>query len=154
MIRRPPRSTLFPYTTLFRSRGRAAAGGAAGAGAGLLRRALSPRRSLRREAGAQVPGAARPGGRGSRLQRLDGRRWENAGARVDAVLRPGRGPLPVDAAARGGRGGRVTAAAERFAVRVMVTDVWDHVEIPVEPGTTVAELKREALTRALKRSAI
>src|SRR5689334_24629564 len=26
MIRRPPRSTLFPYTTLFRSRGRAEAG--------------------------------------------------------------------------------------------------------------------------------
>src|SRR5258707_5415159 len=26
MIRRPPRSTLFPYTTLFRSRGAAAAG--------------------------------------------------------------------------------------------------------------------------------
>src|SRR2546430_12372055 len=26
MIRRPPRSTLFPYTTLFRSRGRCAAG--------------------------------------------------------------------------------------------------------------------------------
>src|SRR5256885_15514083 len=26
MIRRPPRSTLFPYTTLFRSGGRAAAG--------------------------------------------------------------------------------------------------------------------------------
>src|SRR3712207_7432762 len=40
MIRRPPRSTLFPYTTLFRSPGaaagcagdRAAGGGAAGAG--------------------------------------------------------------------------------------------------------------------------
>src|SRR3712207_7554666 len=29
MIRRPPRSTLFPYTTLFRSEGRAAVGGAA-----------------------------------------------------------------------------------------------------------------------------
>src|SRR3712207_7064249 len=28
MIRRPPRSTLFPYTTLFRSRGLAGAGGA------------------------------------------------------------------------------------------------------------------------------
>src|SRR2546427_5500766 len=28
MIRRPPRSTLFPYTTLFRSRGLAAARGA------------------------------------------------------------------------------------------------------------------------------
>src|SRR2546425_2516072 len=27
MIRRPPRSTLFPYTTLFRSTGRAGAGG-------------------------------------------------------------------------------------------------------------------------------
>jgi hypothetical protein len=46
----------------------------------------------------------------------------------------------------------VTAATERFAVRVMVTDAWDQVEIPVEPGTTVAELKREALTRALKRT--
>src|SRR3712207_7949865 len=38
MIRRPPRSTLFPYTTLFRSRGdaeahRGAAGGDRGAGA-------------------------------------------------------------------------------------------------------------------------
>src|SRR5258708_16339825 len=33
MIRRPPRSTLFPYTTLFRSRGdRATAGGAGGDG--------------------------------------------------------------------------------------------------------------------------
>src|SRR5215216_7336766 len=29
MIRRPPRSTLFPYTTLFRSHARAARGGAA-----------------------------------------------------------------------------------------------------------------------------
>src|SRR5438034_7004664 len=29
MIRRPPRSTLFPYTTLFRSRARGAAGGGA-----------------------------------------------------------------------------------------------------------------------------
>jgi len=48
----------------------------------------------------------------------------------------------------------VTAAAEQFAVRVMVTDVWDHVAIRVEPGTTVAELKRQALTRALKRSAV
>src|SRR5260370_11072793 len=43
MIRRPPRSTLFPYTTLFRSplQWRAAAGGGAGAGAG--RRRLSAR---------------------------------------------------------------------------------------------------------------
>src|SRR3712207_8496508 len=31
MIRRPPRSTLFPYTTLFRSAGRAVRGGGGGA---------------------------------------------------------------------------------------------------------------------------
>src|SRR3989449_8425687 len=46
MIRRPPRSTLFPYTTLFRSR-RAAVGGAEGAGEpvvpGLGDRRLPPR---------------------------------------------------------------------------------------------------------------
>src|SRR5256885_8837403 len=47
MIRRPPRSTLFPYTTLFRSRGarrrgrrRGGRGGRAGRGA---RRARAPR---------------------------------------------------------------------------------------------------------------
>src|SRR2546429_1609815 len=35
MIRRPPRSTLFPYTTLFRSRGRGDSGrGAGGRGEG------------------------------------------------------------------------------------------------------------------------
>src|SRR5258708_23200793 len=39
MIRRPPRSTLFPYTTLFRSRAhhRLAEGADAAAGAGLYR---------------------------------------------------------------------------------------------------------------------
>src|SRR3712207_6967604 len=47
MIRRPPRSTLFPYTTLFRShwRGRIAASSAAG----------NPRR---RGAGAPAPGTS------------------------------------------------------------------------------------------------
>lgn len=48
----------------------------------------------------------------------------------------------------------MTAVTERFPVRVMVTDVWDHVLLAVEPGTTVAELKRQALTQALKRSAV
>src|SRR5258708_30347738 len=39
MIRRPPRSTLFPYTTLFRSDPRAAQGAAAGeAGAAVVAR--------------------------------------------------------------------------------------------------------------------
>lgn len=47
----------------------------------------------------------------------------------------------------------MTAVTERFAVRVMVTDVWDQVTLAVEPGTTVAELKRRALEQALKRPA-
>src|SRR5256885_11075180 len=40
MIRRPPRSTLFPYTTLFRSRGRTTVvtGGASGIGRALTLR--------------------------------------------------------------------------------------------------------------------
>src|SRR5438876_7709877 len=46
MIRLPPRSTLFPYTTLFRSHARACArpgcGGAAGAAARRARSALAP----------------------------------------------------------------------------------------------------------------
>src|SRR2546422_7471300 len=42
MIRRPPRSTLFPYTTLFRSRCRA---GSAGRGAGPGRSGALPGRS-------------------------------------------------------------------------------------------------------------
>lgn len=48
----------------------------------------------------------------------------------------------------------MTAVEERFAVRVMVTDVWDQVVLAVAPSTTVAELKREALARALKRVAV
>src|SRR3712207_235069 len=63
MIRRPPRSTLFPYTTLFRS-----------AGAALRGRRLRP------------PGAAehRPGPR--RLPRRLRARAHRAGPRADAVV--------------------------------------------------------------------
>ncbi len=46
----------------------------------------------------------------------------------------------------------MTAVTDRFAVRVMVTDAWDQVFLAVGPDTTVAELKRQALVRALKRS--
>src|SRR3712207_8867104 len=60
MIRRPPRSTLFPYTTLFRSdRGASAAAAAGGSG-----RALRARRgragNLRpcRDRGGRGPGSA------------------------------------------------------------------------------------------------
>src|SRR3712207_7531078 len=41
MIRRPPRSTLFPYTTLFRSDGKAAPGGGTACTASLLQPASS-----------------------------------------------------------------------------------------------------------------
>lgn len=45
----------------------------------------------------------------------------------------------------------MTAVAEHFAVRVMVTDVWDQVFLPVEPTTTVLQLKKQALGKALRR---
>ena len=48
----------------------------------------------------------------------------------------------------------MTAVGGRFAVRVMVTDVWDQVFLAVEPTLTVAELKRQALAQALKRAAV
>src|SRR3712207_7722366 len=57
MIRRPPRSTLFPYTTLFRSRLPARAGGSAGRG-----RPLGGLRRLDEERPAR---AVRPEPRGS-----------------------------------------------------------------------------------------
>ena len=41
-----------------------------------------------------------------------------------------------------------------YAVRVMVTAVWDQVVLPVDGFTTVAQIKREALSRALKRRAV
>lgn len=43
----------------------------------------------------------------------------------------------------------IVEAPATFPVRVMVTDVWDHVMLAVEPGTPVAQVKREALERAL-----
>ena len=44
----------------------------------------------------------------------------------------------------------MTAALERYPVRVMVTSAWDHVPIQVDENTTVAQLKRDALRVALK----
>src|SRR2546422_6310171 len=58
MIRRPPRSTLFPYTTLFRSRvvdGRIRGPGAVADGAGALRRA----RPLEHAGGLRLLGGSR-----------------------------------------------------------------------------------------------
>src|SRR2546422_2062968 len=50
MIRRPPRSTLFPYTTLFRSRD---------GSAGPARRGAIRRRARSARSGAATPGARR-----------------------------------------------------------------------------------------------
>ena len=48
----------------------------------------------------------------------------------------------------------MTAVGARFAVRVMVTDVWDQVFLAVEPSLTAGELKRQALAQALKRATV
>src|SRR5256886_13300292 len=61
MIRRPPRSTLFPYTTLFRSRG-------AGSGAPQARARELPARRARRRGGRRV-GRRRGPGPGPRVPR-------------------------------------------------------------------------------------
>src|SRR3712207_7204815 len=64
MIRRPPRSTLFPYTTLFRSAAaRRAAGGAAGIARG-PRRGDDPPARAQRAADAPGPDRRRRGARG------------------------------------------------------------------------------------------
>lgn len=48
----------------------------------------------------------------------------------------------------------MSTATERFAVRVMVTPVWDQVVVPADASTTVAQLKRDALRAALKSPAV
>src|SRR6266567_8677348 len=79
MIRRPPRSTLFPYTTLFRARLRPAAGAASG---------LEPRAAhlARRDRAARRPH------RVDRVRRRAARRKSSA-AEAPAA-RPGDGPGP------------------------------------------------------------
>src|SRR3712207_8599773 len=63
MIRRPPRSTLFPYTTLFRSRRVLARGGQpAGGDRRADRRRGRELAALRPDEGARSAGAARPDG--------------------------------------------------------------------------------------------
>ena len=48
----------------------------------------------------------------------------------------------------------MTAVAGRYLVRVMVLEVWDHLAVQAGPDTTVAEVKREALARALSRAPV
>src|SRR3712207_8550624 len=58
MIRRPPRSTLFPYTTLFRSGGGARAAGATAAGGRAGRRGAGAAQAAREPAAAGERAAA------------------------------------------------------------------------------------------------
>src|SRR2546422_9216032 len=90
MIRRPPRSTLFPYTTLFRSRGRA---GDRGGGGGVLRRTPEPQ-------AARAPAEAR-----AELHRADRARGGGGGPARGTDLRGDRHP-PVALPREGGRADR------------------------------------------------
>src|SRR2546430_13373247 len=63
MIRRPPRSTLFPYTTLFRSARRDRARPGAQAAPGVRRRADRKSRSAKREGSARAAARMREGRR-------------------------------------------------------------------------------------------
>src|SRR3712207_7932313 len=74
MMRRPPRSTLFPYTTLFRSRGRgrhppACGVRATGDGAVVHPHGRAPR--LRGDDGAEPPARPRAGGGDRKSTRLN-----------------------------------------------------------------------------------
>src|SRR3712207_9155792 len=101
MIRRPPRSTLFPYTTLFRSRPREPRGqrrdprarvGARRARQRLLAGARRPQRPLARAlaAPARVPfglaGPARQGGRARRLLRSEDTRLNSSHANISYAV--------------------------------------------------------------------
>jgi len=46
------------------------------------------------------------------------------------------------------------SSPERYPVRVMVTDVWDHVPLSVDDATTVSQLKRDALRTALRQAEV
>src|SRR5256886_4378938 len=130
MIRRPPRSTLFPYTTLFRSHAgdhtavRAGASGGGGRGGGARAPACAvlprprrgrgavPRQPVRGVAGAARGGSRKSAGRG-RLGRGGSRRRRREAAvcrraalvLVRAGALPGSPPPPRGGAPPGGRRG-------------------------------------------------
>lgn len=47
----------------------------------------------------------------------------------------------------------MSAVGEKLAVRVTVAKAWETVELTLDPDTSVAELKREALRQAVGESA-
>src|SRR2546430_16248961 len=101
MIRRPPRSTLFPYTTLFRSR-RARAGDRRGRpqGPGRLRRPQREDAGLRRS-------------RVRALRAARGQRRGGGGGRGGGFLHPRRGTTGPPARGDGRDSGGTPAGNER-----------------------------------------
>src|SRR5256885_14430775 len=90
MIRRPPRSTLFPYTTLFRS-----LGGRVRRVLRTARRSLRPLGAPRVAGGAARTGAGHPGGEGA----------ARSGTVRAGLVRDGRGARRRVLRRRGGRRG-------------------------------------------------
>src|SRR2546422_3954417 len=124
MIRRPPRSTLFPYTTLFRSRRR-------GERRGDGRRRV-PRRSTARRDSAEHRGERPPprrAGLGER-QRGGAQRRPDRSARVARVPRRRRGPGTVRAAgvmvAATILGGAAPAGAQRALTVAPLVSLVEH----------------------------
>src|SRR6266536_4629084 len=102
MIRRPPRSTLFPYTTLFRS-------GAAGAGT-----APGTRQRDARQAGPVAPAPGGGGSAGGTPQDRPGRRsGTGVGAAWPGGVGADRRPGPVGCAGRASAGPRRAAGGDR-----------------------------------------
>src|SRR5258708_36991049 len=122
MIRRPPRSTLFPYTTLFRSRfppGRCAINGRV-----LIGTRSTPRRALLHFVGASIDllegGRGRLRSRGRYDDRHKDRRSRAPGATVSDDRRPavflrGRRPAQRRAAVRWGHLRSSGLTADRIA---------------------------------------
>src|SRR5215216_6584471 len=92
MIRRPPRSTLFPYTTLFRSGPQVARGFSMATGTWVLSLDADERISpaLRDEVLAAIRAGTHDGYRIPRLSEFCGRFIRHSGWRPDHTLRLGR----------------------------------------------------------------
>src|SRR2546425_3286770 len=120
MIRRPPRSTLFPYTTLFRShRGREGAGHAARPGARAVRAAArAGAQGDREREGEGDPRAAARGGGPLDRRRVEADRGE---PRLRGQPPPGDG-VPGEPRGRRGEGGAVksTTVARNYAQALLL----------------------------------
>src|SRR5256885_13488300 len=144
MIRRPPRSTLFPYTTLFRSPGRAQEGGGHDRRPGGRQGARAARRGRRRRRGPCAPASL--GGRsGTALGGLapcrEGRRRpESAGQHRDP--RVTRRALALMAVA-------VVLAACGYSLRGNLPDRIKTVAVPVFVNRTAEPAVENFLTQAV-----